>query len=122
MKKIDVFNHIWPKPFHDALIAHVGETTDITRRSEAVPMMTNLDRRFEVMDMFGDDYCQILSLASPPFEKYADPAKSLDLARIGSDSMAELCQKYPDRDGRRSPPQHRRSRCVRHADFYQRRR
>ena len=66
MKKIDVFNHIWPKPFHDALIALVGETTDITRRSEAVPMMTNLDRRFEVMDMFGDDYCQILSLASPP--------------------------------------------------------
>ena len=97
MKKIDIFNHIWPKPFHDALIAHVGETTDITRRSEAVPMMTNLDRRFEVMDMFGEDYCQILSLASPPFEKYADPATSLDLARVGSDSMAELCQKYPDR-------------------------
>jgi predicted TIM-barrel fold metal-dependent hydrolase len=97
MKKIDVFNHIWPKPFHEALIAHVGETTDITRRSEAVPMMTNLDRRFEVMDMFGEDYCQILSLASPPFEKYADPAKSLELAKISSDSMAELCQSYPDR-------------------------
>ncbi len=97
MKKIDVFNHIWPKPFHEALIAHVGQTTDITRRSEAVPMMTNLDRRFEVMDMFGPDYQQILSLASPPFEKYADPAKALDLAKVASDSMAELCQKYPDR-------------------------
>lgn len=97
MKKIDIFNHIWPKPFHEALIAHVGETTDITRRSEAVPMMTDLDRRFEVMDMFGDDYCQILSLASPPFEKYADPKKSLELGKIASDSMAELCQKYPDR-------------------------
>ena len=47
MKKIDVFNHIWPKPFHDALIAHVGETTDITRRSEAVPveeLLTLLDQ------------------------------------------------------------------------------
>ena len=97
MKKIDVFNHIWPKPFHDALIAHVGETTDITRRSEAVPMMTDLDRRFEVMDMFGPDYQQILSLASPPFEKYADPAKALELAQIGSDSMAELCQAHYDR-------------------------
>lgn len=97
MKKIDVFNHIWPKPFHDALIAHVGETTDITRRSEAVPMMTDLDKRFEVMDLFGEDYCQILSLASPPFEKYADAAKSLELAQIASDGMAELCQKYPDR-------------------------
>ena len=97
MKKIDVFNHIWPKPFYVALIAHVGETTDITRRSEAVPMMTDLDKRFEVMDLFGEDYCQILSLASPPFEKYADAAKSLELAQIASDGMAELCQKYPDR-------------------------
>ncbi len=97
MKKIDVFTHIWPKPFHEALIAHVGETTDITRRSEAVPMMTDLDRRFEVMDMFGPDYCQILSIASPPFEKYADPAMALKLAQISSDSMAQLVADYPKR-------------------------
>lgn len=97
MKKIDVFTHIWPKPFHEALIAHVGQTTDITRRSEAVPMMTDLDWRFEVMDMFGPDYCQVLSIASPPYEKYAEPAKALELATIASDSMAELCAKYPHR-------------------------
>ncbi len=97
MRKIDVFTHIWPKPFHEALIAHVGHTTDITRRSEAVPMMTNLDRRFEVMDMFGPEYCQILSLASPPYEKYAGPEKALELATIASDGMADLCDRYPDR-------------------------
>jgi len=97
MKKIDVFNHIWPKPFFDALIDHVGTMTDITRRSGKVPMMTNLDRRFEVMDMFGDDYMQVLSLASPPLEKIAGPEKALELSRIGSDAMAELCAKYPDR-------------------------
>ncbi|MGR3661352.1 MAG: amidohydrolase family protein [Paracoccaceae bacterium] len=97
MKKIDIFNHIWPKPFFDRLIDHIGEMTDITRRSGAVPMMTDLDRRFEVMDMFGPDYCQILSLASPPLEKLAGPKKALELSKIGSDSMTELCQKYPDR-------------------------
>ena len=97
MRKIDVFTHIWPKPFHEALIAHLGHTTDITRRSEAVPMMTDLDRRFEVMDLFGPEYCQILSLASPPYEKYANPAKSLELATIASDGMAELCHRYSDR-------------------------
>ncbi|SFH27416.1 aminocarboxymuconate-semialdehyde decarboxylase [Palleronia marisminoris] len=97
MKKIDVFNHIWPKPFYDALIDHIGEMTDITMRSGKVPMMTDLDRRFEVMDQFGPDYCQILSLASPPYEKYADPAKALELARIASDSMADLCRDYPAR-------------------------
>ncbi|MBL0935106.1 MAG: amidohydrolase [Rhizobiaceae bacterium] len=97
MKKIDIFNHIWPKPFFDALIAHIGEMTDITMRSGAVPMMTDLDRRFEVMDTFGEDYQQVLSLASPPLEKLAGPQKALELSKIGSDSMAELCQKYPER-------------------------
>jgi len=97
MKKIDIFNHIWPKPFFDRLIDHIGTMTDITRRSGAVPMMTELDRRFEVMDMFGEDYQQILSLASPPLELLAGPDKALELSKIGSDSMADLCEKYPER-------------------------
>lgn len=95
MKKIDIFNHIWPMPFYDALIAHIGQMTNITARSGDVPMMTNLDRRFEVMDGFGEDYVQVLSLASPPLELLAGPEKALELSRIGSDSMAELCQKFP---------------------------
>jgi predicted TIM-barrel fold metal-dependent hydrolase len=97
MKKVDIFNHIWPKPFFDALIDHIGTMTDITRRSGAVPMMTDLDRRFEVMDMFGEDYCQVLSLASPPLEKLAGPEIALELSKIGSDSMSELCAKYSER-------------------------
>ncbi|MGB0084194.1 MAG: amidohydrolase family protein [Rhodomicrobiaceae bacterium] len=97
MKKIDIFNHIWPQPFFEALTKLTGEMQDITARSGRVPMMTNLDRRFEVMDMFGEDYMQILSLASPPLEHIAEPAKALELSRIGSDSMAELCRKYPER-------------------------
>ncbi|MHB2266033.1 amidohydrolase family protein [Aliihoeflea sp. PC F10.4] len=97
MLKIDAFNHIWPKPFFDRLIDHIGTMTDITMRSGAVPMMTELDRRFEVMDMFGSDYRQVLSLASPPLEKLAGPEKALELSRVASDSMAELVQKYPER-------------------------
>lgn len=97
MLKIDAFNHIWPKPFFDRLIGHIGTMTDITMRSGAVPMMTELDRRFEVMDMFGPDYRQVLSLASPPLEKLAGAEKALELSRVGSDSMAELVAKYPDR-------------------------
>ena len=56
MRKVDIFNHIWPTEFFDALVGHIGQMTDITLRSGAVPMITNLDRRFEVMDMFGDGY------------------------------------------------------------------
>jgi uncharacterized protein len=97
MKKIDIFNHIWPQPFFEALTKLTGKMQDITARSGRVPMMTSLDRRFEVMDMFGEDYMQILSLASPPLELIAEPDQALELSRIGSDSMAELCQKYPER-------------------------
>lgn len=97
MKKIDIFTHIWPAPYHEALRDLTGEMRDITARSGGVPMMTDLDRRFEVMDMFGEDYVQVLSLAAPPLEAVADPAQALELSRIGSDSMAELCAKYPER-------------------------
>jgi uncharacterized protein len=96
MKKIDIFNHIWPENFYNKLKGVVGEMTNITMRSEQVPMMTNLDERFRVMDMF-EDYSQILSLASPPLEIVASPEDQLMLSKVGTDDMAELCQKYPDR-------------------------
>jgi uncharacterized protein len=96
MRKIDIFTHIWPKAFHEALLKTTGQMKDMHRRSEAVPMMTNLDRRFEVMDMF-EDYQQILSLASPPPDVAGERPAWRELARIGSDGMAELCQKYPNR-------------------------
>ena len=59
-------------------------------------MMTDLDKRFAVMDKF-DEYQQILSLASPPPDAMGERAAWRELSRIGSDSMAELCQKYPER-------------------------
>jgi len=96
MRKLDIFTHIWPKKFHEALLKTTGQMKDMHRRSEAVPMMTDLDRRFQVMDMF-DGYQQILSLASPPPDAAGDKAAWRELSRIGSDGMAELCQKYPDR-------------------------
>ena len=89
MKKIDVFTHIWPTPFYDALAAQAGEWRDITMRSQKVPMMTNLDRRFEVMDMF-DDYVQVLSLASPALEVVAGPDKALELSRYNQVQAARL--------------------------------
>ena len=48
------------------------------------------------MDTFGE-YQQILSLASPPPDALGDPVSGRELSKIGSDGMAELCRKYPDR-------------------------
>lgn len=96
MKKLDAFNHIWPTPFYEAIKSVMGPMKDITRRSEAIPMMVDLGARFRVMDQF-DDYQQILSLASPPLELAGGPEVGRKLAKIGNDSMAELCAKYGDR-------------------------
>jgi len=96
MRKLDIFTHIWPKRFHELLLKQTGRMKDMHRRSEAVPMMTSLERRFAVMDMF-DEYQQILSLASPPPDAVGTREAWRELSRIGSDGMAELCQKYPGR-------------------------
>jgi uncharacterized protein len=96
MRKLDIFTHIWPKAFHEALLRTSGQMRDMYRRSEAIPMMTDLDRRFQVMDLF-EGYQQILSLASPPPDAAGPREAWLELARIGSDDMAELCRQYPQR-------------------------
>lgn len=96
MKKIDMFNHIWPKAFYLRFKEVMPKMMDITRRSEMVPMMVDLDERFRVMDQF-EGYCQILSLASPPLELAGSPAISTELARLGNDGMAELVNRHRDR-------------------------
>jgi aminocarboxymuconate-semialdehyde decarboxylase len=97
LRKIDVFTHIWPQPYLHALEKVIGPMSNMAGRVAAIPMIADMDRRFEVMDMFGEDYCQVLSLASPAMEEYANPEQALELSKIGSDSMAEICQRYPDR-------------------------
>ncbi len=96
MKKIDIFNHIWPDAYFKKVQEVAPHMKDMGRRVKSVPMITDLDERFRVMDLF-DDYHQVLSLSSPPMEVMGGPQDAYDLARIGNDSMAELVQKYPDR-------------------------
>jgi uncharacterized protein len=96
VRKVDIFNHIWPQKYYARLLKQVGTMTEITKRSGAIPMMVDLDVRFRVMDAF-DDYQQILSLAAPPLEVLGGPEVASELSRIGSEGMAELCEKYPNR-------------------------
>jgi aminocarboxymuconate-semialdehyde decarboxylase len=51
-----------------------------------------------MIEEFGDDYRQILSLSAPPIEAInPDRQITLDLATVANDSMAELVRQYPDR-------------------------
>ena len=93
--KLDVFTHIFPKRYFDAMVkVCVDEQT--LKRYLAIPMLVNLDARFQAMDRFGD-YRQILSLASPPIEQLAGPEIAPGLAGLANNGMAECCAKYPER-------------------------
>ena len=97
MKKIDIYNHIFPEPYWTYMLKVAGDHQDLGKRVRAIPMLADLDERFRVMDQFGDDYVQVLSVPAPPPEVLAGPKDAAELARRANDGMAELCQKYPDR-------------------------
>lgn len=95
--KIDVFNHIFPRPFFERMMEVAGNMKDMGKRVREIPVLADLDMRLRMMDDFGADYRQILSLAAPPLEVVGPPDISLDLARRANDGMAEIVRQHPDR-------------------------
>jgi predicted TIM-barrel fold metal-dependent hydrolase len=96
MRKLDVFNHIYPAPYFKRMMEVAPNYKDIGKRMRNLPMLVDLDVRFRVMDAF-DDYQQVLSIATPPIEAYAAPKDAVDLARAANDGMADLVARYPER-------------------------
>jgi predicted TIM-barrel fold metal-dependent hydrolase len=97
MQKIDVFAHILPSTFVDALSKKIPETRVTTAMSARLrPGVRDLDIRFRIMDQ-NEGYVQILCMAEPPVEDIADSKVAVELAKIANEGMAELVTKYPDR-------------------------
>jgi predicted TIM-barrel fold metal-dependent hydrolase len=97
MLKIDVFNHIFPKPFFDRL-QQVTTNPGAIKRWLHIPFLHDLDVRFRMLEEFGPDYRQVLSLSAPPIESInPNPQITLDLARLANDSMADLARAHPGR-------------------------
>jgi len=96
MRKIDVFNHIYPTSYYARLMNVAPDYKDIGKRMRNIPMLADLDERFRVMDRFGE-YEQVLSLPTPPLEAFAEMTDVADLARAANDGMAELVARHPDR-------------------------
>jgi predicted TIM-barrel fold metal-dependent hydrolase len=95
--KIDVFNHIFPKPFFERLQAVIVNRGAIKRWLH-IPFLHDLDVRFRRLEEFGPDYRQVLSLSAPPLESInPDRQTTIDLARLANDSMAETAQAHPHR-------------------------
>ena len=94
--KIDIFCHIFPKAFSDRMLAMSERAAYMQKRVREIPVMTDLEQRFRIMDQF-PGYQQVFCLASPPLEAIGDSKSSPELARIANDGMAELVAKHPDR-------------------------
>ena len=94
--KIDIYTHIFPQDFYARWMAAAPGLADIGKRMISVTAVHDLDARFRAMDGFGD-YAQIISLPNPPLESITTPEIGTELARMGNDSMAEICAKHGDR-------------------------
>ena len=95
MRIIDAFTHFMPPRFFQKF--QEGAHQGMSRRTAQVRHIWDLDTRFRVMDEFGDDYSQVISLGSPPIETFAGPDLAPELARMANDGMAELVAAHPDR-------------------------
>ncbi len=95
--KIDAFNHLFPRKFYERMLKVAPNGKDMHKRVRAIPCIVDLDERFRIMDRFGDDYRQVISLPSPPIEVFGPPPVSTDMAKLANDGMAELVRKHPDR-------------------------
>jgi predicted TIM-barrel fold metal-dependent hydrolase len=94
--KIDAFTHIFPKAYWERMTRVLPDGRDMNKRVRAIPSIVHLDERFRIMDEFGDDYRQILTLGSPPIESFPEKA-TVEMARVANDGMAELVARYPER-------------------------
>lgn len=96
MTKIDIFPHILPPNYNKALYEVAGYGFYLQNVIETLPTLFDLEHRFRIMDKF-EGLMQVLTLSSPPVELVADSQKSVDLAKLANDEMAELVLRYPDR-------------------------
>jgi predicted TIM-barrel fold metal-dependent hydrolase len=94
--KIDIFAHIFPKPYFDKMVKVAPDGKDMHKRVRNVPSIVDLDERFRIMDRF-DDYVQVICLGAPPLEVFGPPSISREMAKLANDGMAELVRKHRDR-------------------------
>ena len=99
MRKIDVFNHIFPSRYVERMMELASTMKDVGKRVRGVPMLANLDVRFEIMDAH-PEYQQILSIATPPVDAFASPSDAVDLAqraqrRDGGAGAASIPSDFP---------------------------
>ena len=94
--KIDAYSHILPPRYFKRMQELVVDPGSLKRWLN-LPALHDVESRLAMMEEFGPDLQQVLTLSSPPIELLAAPEESPELARLANESMAELCQQHPTR-------------------------
>jgi predicted TIM-barrel fold metal-dependent hydrolase len=93
--KIDAYSHISPPKYTEALRKNYPKFYN--QLLGKVSPLFDLEERFRIMDMY-QPLVQVLTVGPvPPLEVFASPEKSVELAKMANDEMAELVLKYRDR-------------------------
>jgi len=94
-EKIDMFPHILPMKYKEALFKK-AKSSFYLKADEIRPALWDLDLIFSSMDKY-EGLRQTLTLSAPPVEYAFSPKEAVGMARLANDEMAELVNKYPDR-------------------------
>jgi aminocarboxymuconate-semialdehyde decarboxylase len=94
MLKIDVFNHILPVRYFELMNEVAPGLADMGKRVRNIPVLVDVDARLRMLEQFGDDYRQVLTLASPPIERMCGPQVSPELATAANEGMAALVAEH----------------------------
>jgi predicted TIM-barrel fold metal-dependent hydrolase len=92
---LDIFNHFMPPAYLDRLATLVPGHIAVTGFPR-LKTLVDVEARMRLLDEF-DDLRQVICLANPPLELVAPPNETPALARLANDSLAEVCQRHPDR-------------------------
>ncbi|MBA7698348.1 hypothetical protein ES703_107025 [subsurface metagenome] len=93
--KIDAYSHISPPKYSEEIKKSYPQVYN--QILGHTPPLYDLEERFRLMDMY-KGIVQVLTIGPvPPIEEFADSEKSVDLAKLANDEMAELVLKYRDR-------------------------
>ena len=94
MLKIDVFNHVLPQAYFDKVNEVNPGMKDLGKRVRNISVLRDMDQRLRMVEQFGDDYRQVLTVAAPALERIAGPEVTPELAVVANDELARLIDEH----------------------------
>ena len=95
-RKLDIYNHVFPKAVADRARELAPKMGDMIKRVTSIPMLNDMNARVKMMEQWAG-YQQVLTLSGPPIEAIASPADAPSLARLANDEMKKICDTRPDK-------------------------